>query len=62
MNDIRREWDKYYSEFINLHRNEDMDLFQLTNGAINYSMKKLGLEGRNNTQQELIQVSEEEGL
>lgn len=37
-------WNKYYSEYIQKHKADGKDIFQLTNEAINYCMKKLGLK------------------
>lgn len=41
---IRESWDKYYSEYIQEHKSDGKDVFQLTNEAINYCIKKLGLK------------------
>ena len=37
-------WDKYYAEYIQKHKSDGKDVFQLTNEAISYCMKKLGLK------------------
>lgn len=37
-------WDKYYAEYIQKHKSDGKDVIQLTNEAISYCMKKLGLK------------------
>lgn len=37
-------WKKYYSEYIQKHKSDGKDIFQLTNEAIIYCMEKLGLK------------------
>ena len=36
-------WNKYYAEYIQKHKSDGKDVFQLTNEAINYCMEKLRL-------------------
>lgn len=36
-------WNKYYAEYIQKHKSDRKDVFQLTNEAINYCMEKLRL-------------------
>ncbi len=46
---MKELWNEYYSEYIQKHKLDGKDLFQLTNDAINYCMEKLGLIGRMET-------------
>ena len=41
---MKELWDKYYSEYIQKHKSDGKDVFQLTNEAISYCMEKLGLK------------------
>ncbi len=36
-------WNRYYSEYIQAHKTDGTDVYELTNGAIHYCMQKLGL-------------------
>lgn len=36
-------WNQYYSEYIQEHKTDGTDVYELTNGAIHYCMQKLGL-------------------
>ena len=38
---MKAVWDKYYAEYIQKHKSDGKDVFQLTNEAINYCMEKL---------------------
>ena len=41
---MKELWDKYYSEYIQKHKADEKDIFQLTNEAISYCMEMLGLK------------------
>ena len=38
------EWNKYYAEYIEKHKADGKDIFQLTNEAISYCMEKLEIK------------------
>ena len=37
------EWSKYYAECVRVHKKDGKDIFQLTNCAIDYCAKKMGV-------------------
>lgn len=38
------EWNKYYAEYVRIHKNDGKDIFQLTNGAIDYCVKRMEVD------------------
>lgn len=38
---MKEKWDKYYAEYIQEHKTDGKDVFQLTNEAIAYCIEKL---------------------
>lgn len=41
---VKSQWDMYYAEYIQNNKNKELNLFDLTNGAILYCMEKLGFK------------------
>lgn len=50
---MKAVWDKYYAEYIQKHKSDGKDVFQLTNEAMNYCMEKLTFMGVNNIHDKL---------
>ena len=38
---MKEKWEKYYAEYIQEHKTDEKDVFQLTNEAIAYCIEKL---------------------
>lgn len=44
---VEKKFKRYYSEYIQMHKKNNFDLFTLTNAAIKYAMEKCGLNNGN---------------